>query len=553
MGSSTSLFVAVRRVSHYLCAVGATLCLIVCTACSDAPRKALPDEGDPPSHASAPQSVHRPALGAGVDFSETRSFRRCVTTPMGNPRPGFAGRLYRELAVQDRNALNSALDVDASVSAKGLWGGASGSASYFKNVQMTSDNFYWLVHADYRLLDQGIDTGADDFRLTDEAQKILAGPGGLKAFYEACGEYFYTGYRLGAQYALLYEFQSSESTTVERIKTAASYEGLGMEAKASFAKMIEMAQKASVLTVHAAGQGGGNRLRTYATNPLELEAQLAILRDDLYNHHLGVETQWFVGDYNMFAEVQAAKAQADANASHPGVDKLAKEHGLASLYQLHASNVDHQKRLMASLEKSSGPEPLFVYRPEKRRALRALVRQLDERTEAVRKLAKQCLFDAQDSCDLASLRDDPWDAAQDAGLLVPDEDLAGLQGWALHMAQRRSGTSLLDFVGRAPEGGRPVVFGTEFSVADTPIGIVARSDEGPDAATVIGWATIVRDPAHGQLRPNVCVNNYAEVCRLRLVRTGASGASHPTALKLQLSLFDPFGFVVKTIDFPAEP
>ena len=70
---------------------------------------------------------------------------------MATRQHGFVSRLYNELAVRNRSELNQALDIDAAVGAKELWGNASGSAGYFKNVQMTTDSFYWLVHADYKM------------------------------------------------------------------------------------------------------------------------------------------------------------------------------------------------------------------------------------------------------------------------------------------------------------------------------------------------------------------------------------------------------------------
>jgi hypothetical protein len=217
---------------------------------------------------------YQPRLGAGVNASETKTFRRCVTIPVSTTRHAFAKRLYTELAIHDRNELNSALDVSASVSAKGLWGSASGSASYFKNVQISGDAFYWLVNAHYRLLDEGIDTGDPAFGLTDDAKRILKGPGGLNAFFRACGDAFYSGATKGAQYALLYEFKTREEKTIERLKAMAEGSAFGVEAKASFSKVSDMAMKSSVLKVHSATEGGGDRLQSYATSPEALEHEL---------------------------------------------------------------------------------------------------------------------------------------------------------------------------------------------------------------------------------------------------------------------------------------
>ena len=174
---------------------------ILCTSC------------DPESNASqlgledVLNGIHVPELGTGVDFSETRTFRRCVTGPKTTTRHAAPKRLYEEIAVSDKADINKALNIDASLSAKGLWGSATEFATYFNQVQMSSDAFYWLVHADYSVQDEALATDFSDLKLTDEAKEILSGPRGLSGFYEACGHSFVSGSRLGARHALLYEFR----------------------------------------------------------------------------------------------------------------------------------------------------------------------------------------------------------------------------------------------------------------------------------------------------------------------------------------------------------
>ncbi|MGK4005351.1 hypothetical protein WMF31_22165 [Sorangium sp. So ce1036] len=112
-------------------------------------------------------------------------------------RADVISRTYNETKITSSRELHRALDVGASLSAVGLWGKASAELSYFKDVELKDDAFYWLVDANYIVSDERIETNAPDFKLTADAKELLQRHG-ARAFYEACGTHFYSGQRLGA-------------------------------------------------------------------------------------------------------------------------------------------------------------------------------------------------------------------------------------------------------------------------------------------------------------------------------------------------------------------
>lgn len=502
---------------------------------------------------------YRPELGVGVDFAETRTYRRCVTTPTHRTHHAFARQLYYETAIKDRADLDSALGVEAAVSAKGLWGSATGSFSYFKQTKISSDAFYWLVNADYRLLDEGIDTGDSSFALTDEAQRILQGPRGLVGFYEACGEHFYSGTRLGARYALLYEFKSTQTDAIERIKTSASYGGFGVDAKASFEKLANQAQRASVLTVYSEVTGGSNRLASYALSPEYLEKELEALRDDLYNQGRGVATEWFISDYDMFAEVQEAKADiinqagSDAAERMASTPRLFKDWNLAVLYKLFHRNIDYSQRLNALITASREPEPIREYSSSKIAEMLARMTKIEELNSAVAQRAKECIMGREPECRSSDLTEQAQVATGVPEVdFPPDRIMADLQGWELTGAQSSTnGRYFLDFIARSP--GMPTQFalfkgGT--ILGETSVGVVVPANAGIQHARIIGTTELVRDPVHGQLRPNLCIYQYASACNLRLIPTGSVRVDGFPVVKLQLTLFDEYGFIQSRYDLP---
>lgn len=60
---------------------------------------------------------------------------------------------------------------------------------------------------------------------------------------------------------------------------------------------------------------------------------------------------------------------------------------------------------------------------------------------------------------------------------------------------------------------------------------------------------MVRDSHSGKFRINMCVGDYADKCSLRIVEVGDGRFEQ---VKLQLVLFDEFGFVTAKHDFPLE-
>ena len=527
--------------------------VLLLAACGQAPSEASMQDDS----IDNPLRTIRPTLGVGVDFAETKSYRRCVTTPSSEVKHPFSKRLYMEKAVRSRTELNESLNVDASIGAKGMWGGASASFSYFKDVKMNSESFYWLVYADYRLTDDGIDLGSPDFKLTNEAIAILNGPRGLQGFHEACGDYFYSGRTLGSKYALLYEFKTQEEKALTKLKTSASYGGFGVEAKASFERMTAMAQKASVLDIHVDSTGGGDRLSSCATNPELLEGELKTLRDDLYNHGLGVATEWFVSDYNMFPEVQEAKARDEA--IHSGTaasapDLLVKETSLSTLYRLYHRNIDYHERLMALLANATSSEPLYAYEPHTLVQMRQRLETLEDGGVTIAQAARRCIVGEAEDCKTGSLSSQFSFTAGDLRRdFPPREDYTGLGGWDITLLRDKYSDEHLNFFGEGPLiGGRRIAtaFNTYWKVGENYAGVYAPADIAIQNSEIIGRSEIVRDPVSGQMRPYICIYEFSERCSLRAVPLAVSSPG-PQHIKLQLVLYDEFGLVKQKMDFPA--
>ena len=93
------------------------------------------------------------------------------------------------------------------------------------------------------------------------------------------------------------------------------------------------------------------------------------------------------------------------------------------------------------------------------------------------------------------------------------------------------------------------VFNTNHKIAENYAGVYAPADRGLQHATVIVRAEMFRDPQHNQMRPYLCAYEYADRCSLRIVPLGK--APHlPGHVKLQLVMFDEYGFVNDRFDFP---
>lgn len=512
------------------CAAGAPLALAAC--------------GGYQRHTSDPAAEeYAPTLGSGVNYSETKTFRSCINQIEPIAEAPALERLYDETRISSRKELDKTLDLDTTVSARGLWGQAEGGVGYFKNVEMDEDAFYWLVDARYTLSLEKLPTHAAGFDLTDHAKQILK-EHGVEAFYEACGTHFYVGRRLGARYTLLYEFNSRDDKVTERLKVKAngSSSAWGLKASAEFSQFVQAAERASILKIHANILGGDHTVEDYARTPDRLPQELEKLRQKLVTEKRGVALEWYVASYDMFSDVIAAKKIA------PGIsnEDFFRSEALAFYYDHYHHNLTQVKALRALQEHAGGAEPLLVFMPEKMAMLReqeqAFVRQNDE----ISRRAAECLqlrSDCQTS-GLDRLRVD-----------VPevDKDLRGLGEWQLVPAERSDSKLAVDIVGH-PGGDtfKHRVFVTEGRLTDTAAGAVAitKDSDGRARSVVIGSFDSVIDPVTGKRRVGLCVGQYASVCNLRVVenpnRIMADG--YP-ASKLQLTMFNADGFVTERIDF----
>ncbi len=486
---------------------------------------------------------YAPTLGSGVNYSETKTFRSCVTQIAPIAEAPALERLYEETRVSTRRELDKTLNVDTTVRARGLWGHAEGGASYFKNVDIDTEAFYWLVDARYTLSLEKLPTHANDFDLTDSAKTILR-EHGLQAFYEACGTHFYVGRRLGARYTLLYEFNSREDKVAEKLKLKASgsSNAWGLKATAEFAQFVQVAERASILKIHANILGGDHTIADYARTPEKLPDELEKLRRKLVEEKRGVVLEWYVASYDMFPDLIAAKT------AQPGInhEDYFRREALAFYYDLYHYNLLQIQMLRAQLTKAAGQEPLLVYSDDKLHSLREQEQRFLTQNDDIGARATGCL-QLRGECQTAGIE------RMQLVLPEPDKDLRGLGGWRLLPMERDNAKLFVDIIGQPPgDGYQPRLFSTSGRLSDTAAGAIAltRNAQGQLESVVIGSFASVVDPNSGQPRIDLCVGEYEHVCNLRVVENRAHVMSdgYP-ASKLQLNLFDAHGFVRERLDF----
>lgn len=486
---------------------------------------------------------YAPVLGIGVNFAENTTFGNCITmTDTVTPSGGFERRPYTETRVTSRQQLNEQLGVDASVSAKGIWGSGGASGSYFKNLEMSDESFFWLVNARYELATESIDMRPSaGFGLTQQAKEILTTEG-VEGFYQTCGTHFYMSRKLGAQVAMLYEFQSHSNKVVENLKAKADYSGFGWEVSASFQKFMESARRDEMVKVHSLIVGGDKTIEEYPDDPSKLKEMLRGLRAQLEDTKKGAVLEWGVQSYDIFPEVRAAKTKANLRTLNDDF----RNDSLAYYYGLYISNIARIATLNGLIAQADGEEPLIGFSDASMATLRDRINTLQQQNDELRTRAKSCL-DGTSNCATAALSN------LAAVPPKPDRDFRGLGSWIVRTEPREGSRLFMDLTGK-PSRGRVRRFYARDKLMETSAGALTRvtghSANAGEELVAIGNFHQVIDPTTGRWRVNLCVGDFAKTCNLRVVESPSVKLEDgcPVA-KLQLTVFDPMGFIRDRFDF----
>lgn len=487
---------------------------------------------------------YAPELGKGVDAAETRTYIKCVnfTAPKSERLP-FSKRLYQDYSVNNRQDLDKKLNLSASASAKGLWGEAGGSGSYFRDKEFDSDAFYWVVDANYELLHESIPTNDEGFGLTERAKNLLRTQG-VKGFIRSCGTHFYVGRTLGGRYVMLYEFRSNQDKFVDNIKaTARARANFGLEGETELARAIQSANRSALMKVSTEVTGGDAQLDSYASDPNLLKAELLKLRTALEKGS-GQVLEWEMVSYDVFEEFQ----QAEHDSGYRPAFDTKRRDALEMYYTTYTQNQQRLSDLRTSLKRAEGAAPQVYFTPATERKVRGLMDSLQAQNKVIGKRARMCLGGA-DRCDVAAL---PALREVPAEELLPDRDYTQLAGWSLTPYERPHGRANIDFFATPPDAKCHLrFFSTGNTVTSQASGLFANVKQHRQRVDSlrIGTPELLRQGS-SRFTPNICVNEFASVCSLRLIEDFShsldDGCPQP---RLELSVYDESGFCTDRLVF----
>lgn len=507
-------------------------------ACGDgAPAVAIDmDEGTLPT-----ALIYAPVLGGGVNYAEDQTFAQCVTSNQTtHTASGFGARLYDETRVQTHADLDKSLDIRAAVRAKGLWGNAKGSATYFKNVTLSEDALFWLVKAHYDLSTEIMDMSpAADFGLTPFALDVLQRRG-IAGFYKSCGTHFYIGRKLGARYDVLYEFRLANEKTLAHVQAKAGATPLfGLKAAAKFKNFLAAAKDSAVMNVHAEIHGGGADIRDYADpasqpeDPGNLQSILAQLRTDLERNNKGDVLEWVMQTYDIFPEVQEAKERANWQDL---LDSM-RDDALAHYYGLYVRNMAQLAHLNVVLDRADGSEPYYVFAHASGAAIVAQIAALRDQNLALRHRAEGCLSGAGDCA---------TDGLDVLRFVVPEpeRDLSGLGEWSV-LGMLRPGGGVDLFGERVELGTQPRTFRSHAVLLALHGDAVARITDRKGGVVDVVIGTYQQKADAGRSRLGICIGDFSDVCSFRITEDKKHSMvddGTPTP-KMHLTIYDTYGFV----------
>lgn len=493
-------------------------------------------------------SQYLPMVGKGVNLSETQTFGSCIKgIALDTETANIAlQQRYREKQIRSHDDLQSVLEVSASVSAKAFFGSGSLSVSSLESRTFARDSFFWLVHANYELSNESIKTNADDFGLTDNAKRLLAL--GIEQFYAGCGTHFYSGRKVGGQYSILYEFKSQEDRSVSQLNIAANASGFGVEVNANFKKYLEMANKASSLTISSNILGGDHTIKAYPKSPEELTEQLDRLREKLIREGRGVVLRWYIQSYDQFPEVYEAKVRSE---NQDLLDQYRTD-ALARYYRLYTFNKTKIQEQETLITRSTGSEPFYIFSAESMAMIRENIRQMTNQNADIETRARQCLsVTASTACSTDGL------VQMHVTSPEPERDLTHLGNWEFDLVSERltqeNSTPSFEFVGDPGQGFKARFFATLdrlFSDQGKAY-VLAKHFDGLQGQVQIGYTRRVIDPKSGFFRPYLCIGDFDRWCNLRVIESPSvlfHDDGYP-ASKLQLTLFNELGFAYMKKDF----
>ena len=501
-------------------------------------------------------SQYAPSLGTGVNYAETRTFRRCVKVPDvvieaeesqgSGSHPTSVTRSYKDMQVKSRKELDDVLDISAEVRAKALFGAVGAEAGCYKNVRFSEDSFYWVVDARYEFETKMLDTGSSEFGLTDEAKSILSGPGGIKDFYAACGHHFYSGRRLGAHYGLLYELSTHEDEILERIRASANYSGYGAAMKSSFDSLSKMAQRVQSVRVHSLTEGGDDTLEEHANDAPALNAELVNIHSKISKDKQGVVTQWIASDYTMFPEVLfAARAEKTTLAS-----QKSRSDNLAFYYDSYIANQTRSTHLQRLLEKAQGSEPSLYFSAQDLARIQANLEGIAAQNHEIKKRASNCIHDESSDCSVVGLS--PMSGPDP----LPIKSMRRLGDWTFEIARSPGSKLYMDFIGQRSGDERRYRFPTNSAVANfsgTNVLLETPRSDGIMGRFKIGNLENIIDEETGRSRPNICLGRQESFCTLRVVESPDfdSETVDKGFAMLQILVFNQFGLLTDKLNFRA--
>ena len=485
--------------------------------------------------------AHEPALGKGTNEEETYTRKTCIVFPDVRREPvPFQHRKFEEFSVTSRSQLNRKLGVSAELAAKALWGSASASASDFEKIDFDESSFYWVVNAKYELAHEALATGDPSFDLTERAKELLR-VRGWSGFKEACGTHFYAGQRLGAHYAIVYEFQDTNDHFNQAISAKASGNYFGIvNGTAEFSRDVDSARAKKSMSVYADIVGGDSRVKEYAESPSALLSELTVLRESLGERNQGIALSWHKLPYDIFLEVQAAKeAENQADRTTVAINDI-----LAELYDRFHGNKAKATRLRRARSDSEGSEPLVVYSDDQLAQIDDTVARLHTQNDMIERRAKQCIGEVSaETCNFDGL--DFISSHPPA----PIRDLSGLGDWSVYFIPDNfmygKGKVFLNIYAIPSDTAKsPRLFYTDHRIIrDSNTHIYAYAgkqalfrDVGEDHS---------RDLRPGVTQPIICTGATSDLCSFRFVeRAGTTSDGLPNA-DLLLTVYDSNGRILQ--------
>ena len=521
-----------------------TFLLVALLCCQCEPHALEPDVIDLSSVAGESTTQRLPTLGAGTSQDRLRTFRRCVTKADSTAPLTLQASAFHETPIHSREQLNEVLALDVASAASGIWGEASGSGKSLDNLKMVDENFYWLVYTKNDFTMGHIDPGTEPFSLTEDAKEILKNHG-VDEFYRTCGTSFYTGLRVEGHHAVLYEFLAHDEKSSGQIKKMGSCSGFGLKTPEEFEHVLSLAIKSYALTIHSFVRGSAEAISEHAMDPKALTQEFKRLKEDLAQDPRGIAVESTTQSYDIFEEVQEAEKKSPARLK---AADLGRRDALSAYYALYTQNQDRLGQIRALLVRGSGAAPWVYYSDQQRTEMEDSMHRLDAQNADIDTRARQCLEDQGSVCDLTELAPIPNAVAE------PERRFTSMGNWHAEFRRNEEMAPLLDIILTHATTGERRVMNTKYYIYDGTYGVTLMAGDefealgmkadGPGGQYVLGRMNQVIDPISGTRRTDVCVNDTAHRCHLRVIPIGGPTGGHfdDGKVQIQLTIYNEYGF-----------